>query len=184
MEHIKIKDKADIVGLSAGGNIGIMLCNRVPERCRSLTLISTTMNNALDAATLRYRRENARTVVLEGKDTLFRRFNEYIVSPTASMHARARYRSMLETTPYETLVAFFNTETSPNPATENIRRALPIMIPVGSADSIVSEDIAQRYSLYFDQRQIITLDSAGRLLPLEAPQELNLALQTFWDGLN
>jgi pimeloyl-ACP methyl ester carboxylesterase len=175
---------ADIVGLSAGGNLAVQLCRKAPARCRSLTLISTVLDGDLDAATIRYRKENARTVVLEGKDALFRRFNEYIVSPSASMYARARYRSMLEQTPYETLVAFFSTTSTPRASADGAPLDLPVMIPIGSADSVVSTELAQRSTRFFTRARVVSLDSAGRLLPLEAPQELNRALQEFWQQLD
>lgn len=143
MDRVGATQPAHVVGLSAGGVIATLLCREHPQRCRSLTLISTTLDGALDAAGARYRNENARTVVLEGKDTLFRRFNEYIVSPSATLHARARYRSMLEKTPYETLVAFLTTRSFPNLLEDNRPLNLPVMIPVGTGDSVVNQERAK-----------------------------------------
>jgi 3-oxoadipate enol-lactonase len=183
MDRVGIKDPAHIVGLSAGGLIATLFCQKHSDRCRSLTLISTTLDGQLDAAGARYRAENARTVVLEGKDTLFRRFNEYIVAPSASLHVRARYRSMLEQTPYETLVAFLTTRSfaivEPSPAL----RAIPVMIPVGTGDAVVSVAQARQLSNFFNNTQVVTLESVGRLLPLEAPKELNSALSQFWQSI-
>ena len=184
LEATEVREPAHIVGLSAGGALAVQLCRKAPERCRSLTLISTVLEGELDAATLRYRKENARTVVLEGKDALFRRFNEYIVSPSASMYARARYRSMLEQTPYETLVAFFLTTSTPKLHAGAAPLELPVMIPIGSADSVVSTELASRSTRFFRNARIVTLESAGRLLPLESPQELNRALRGFWQELD
>ncbi len=183
MDRVGATQPAHVVGLSAGGVIATLLCRDHPQRCRSLTLISTTLDGALDAAGARYRAENARTVVLEGKDTLFRRFNEYIVSPSATLHARARYRSMLEQTPYETLVAFLTTRSFPNLLEDNRSLSLPVMIPVGTGDSVVNQERAKNFSAIFDNSRIVTLESAGRLLPLEAPKELNSALEVFWKSV-
>ena len=182
MDRVGATQPAHVVGLSAGGVIATLLCREYPQRCRSLTLISTTLDGALDAAGARYRTENARTVVLEGKDTLFRRFNEYIVSPSATLHARARYRSMLEQTPYETLVAFLTTPSFPNLLEDNRPLNLPVMIPVGMGDSVINPERAKQFFMIFGNARIVTLESAGRLLPLEAPKELNAALEVFWES--
>jgi pimeloyl-ACP methyl ester carboxylesterase len=187
LEFLAAKDvrDADVVALSGGGNIAMLACAQQPARCRSLTLISSVVGGSLDAAGIRYRAENARTVVLEGKDTLFRRFNEYIVAPSASLSARARYRSMLEQTPYETFVAFLTAaEPPPDPAVLLPKLRLPVMIPVGTGDTVLTPDMAKANARRFPNARVVELASAGRLLPLESPAELNQALTKFWDDLD
>lgn len=181
---LEVRD-ADVVALSGGGTIAMLACARQPERCRSLTLISSVIGGGLDAAGLRYRAENARTVVIEGKDTLFRRFNEYIVAPSASLTARARYRSMLEQTPYETFVAFLTTAEPPPDATSLLPKLrLPVMIPVGTGDTVLTPAMARANASRFPNARVVELASAGRLLPLESPAELNQALANFWEKLD
>lgn len=176
---------ADVVGLSGGGNIAMLACSQQPARCRSLTLISSVVGGSLDPAGVRYRAENARTVVIEGKDTLFRRFNEYIVAPSASLGARARYRSMLEQTPYETFVAFLTAAEPPLDAASVLPKLrLPVMIPVGTGDTVLTPTMAKASARQFPNARVVELPSAGRLLPLESPAELNRALATFWDELD
>lgn len=180
LDATKVRE-ADFVGLSAGGNIASIVCARQPQRCRSLTLISTVLGSAnLDAAGIRYRAENARTVVIEGKDTLFRRFNEYIVAPEAPLIARARYKTMLGQTPYETLVAFLTTSDTPSTADLPAKLTMPVMIPVGQGDTVLTPAMARRIAASFPSGRVIELASAGRLLPLEAPAQLNDALRNFW----
>ena len=48
----------------------------------------------------------------------------------------------------------------------------------------ISTELAQRSTRFFTRARVVSLDSAGRLLPLEAPQELNRALQEFWQQLD
>ena len=180
LDATKVRE-ADFVGLSAGGNIASIVCTRQPQRCRSLTLISTVLGSAnLDAAGIRYRAENARTVVIEGKDTLFRRFNEYIVAPEAPLIARARYKTMLGQTPYETLVAFLTTSDTPSTADLPAKLTMPVMIPVGQGDTVLTPAMARKIAASFPSGRVIELASAGRLLPLEAPAQLNDALRNFW----
>lgn len=184
LERLDVRD-ADVVGLSGGGTIAMLACAQQPARCRSLTLISSVVGGSLDPAGVRYRAENARTVVIEGKDTLFRRFNEYIVAPGASLTARARYRSMLEQTPYETFVAFLTAAESPPDAASLLPKLrMPVMIPVGTGDTVLTPVMARDNARQFPKARVVELPSAGRLLPLESPAELNRALTEFWDELD
>lgn len=177
--------EVDVVGLSGGGNIAALACAEQPARCRSLTLISSVIGGSLDPAGVRYRAENARTVVIEGKDTLFRRFNEYIVAPSASLTARARYRSMLEQTPYETFVAFLTAAEQQPAASELLPKLpMPVMIPVGTGDTVLTPAMARSNAAAFPRGRVVELPSAGRLLPLESPAELNRALVEFWIELD
>lgn len=186
LDALDVREPVDVVGLSGGGNIAVLACSESPERCRSITLISAVIGaGSLDAAGIRYRAENARTVVIEGKDTLFRRFNEYIVAPSASLGARARYRSMLEQTPYETFVAFLTAAEPPLDAASVLPKLrLPVMIPVGTGDTVLTPTMAKASARQFPNARVVELPSAGRLLPLESPAELNRALATFWDELD
>ncbi|MFM8517899.1 MAG: alpha/beta fold hydrolase [Nevskiaceae bacterium] len=185
LDVVGVREPVDIVGLSGGGNIAMLACAQRPERCRSMTLISSVIGGTLDPAGVRYRAENARTVVIEGKDTLFRRFNEYIVAPSASLTARARYRSMLEQTPYETFVAFL-TAAEQQPAASEVlpKLQMPVMIPVGTGDTVLTPEMAKKIGAGFPDARVVELASAGRLLPLESPAELNRALGTFWNELD
>ena len=161
LDALKLREPVDVVGLSGGGMIAAIACARRPERCRSLVLISTVFNDsATDAAGVRYRAENARTVVIEGKDTLFRRFNEYIVAPGASLTARARYRTMLEQTPYEQFVAFLTTAEQVPRSQLPAQLKLPVMIPVGRGDSVLTPAMAEQTAKLIPRRA--RRDSAER----------------------
>lgn len=185
LDVVGAREPVDVVGLSGGGNIALLACAQQPTRCRSVTLISSVVGGSLDPAGVRYRAENARTVVIEGKDTLFRRFNEYIVAPSASLTARARYRSMLEQTPYETFVAFLTAAEQQPAASELLPKLpMPVMIPVGTGDSVLTPEMARKSAAAFMNARVVELPSAGRLLPLESPAELNQALGTFWNELD
>jgi 3-oxoadipate enol-lactonase len=184
IDAMKLREPIDVVGLSAGGNIAALAIARQPQKFRSLILISSTFGGELDPAGARYRAENARTVVIEGKDTLFRRFNEYIVSPNASLIARARYKTMIETTPYESLVAFLTTTSMPRMDNLPARVALPVMIPVGRDDTVQTPAMAEKVAREFRDARVVVIPTAGRLLPLESPEALNNAIRAFWTELD
>lgn len=185
LDAMKIREPVDAVGLSAGGNILLLAYLKQPQRFRSAVLISTGVGGGpLDPAGIRYRAENARTVVIDGKDTLYRRFNEYIVSPSAPLFARARYKTMLEQTPYESLVAFLTTTDQASPPDLASKVRIPVMIPVGRDDTVFPVATAEKVARQFPDARVVPLESAGRLLPLEAPQALNAAIRGFWAGLD
>jgi pimeloyl-ACP methyl ester carboxylesterase len=185
LDRVGVKGPVDVVALSAGGNIAAAAYLKNPARFRSMVLISTGFGaGVLDAATARYRAENARNVVIEGKDALFRRFNEYIVAPQASLMARARYKTMIEQTSYESLVAFFNTtEFGGSPSLPGALR-LPVMVPVGRGDSVLTVQGAEKLVSQLPDARVVRIESAGRLLPLESPAELNAAVNQFWNELD
>ncbi len=179
MDHEFPKQSADFVGLSAGGIIGGEIYERRPELARSLTLISTLFPAVDDPRQFRYRQELARLVVVENKGVVFRRWLEYDIAPTASLNAKGRYRSMLERTPYETMVAFLNNPMELRPDLP-AKLKLPILVPVGGEDPLVDQKRdADRAANWHSAH----LKSAGRLAPIEAPEELNAALRTFWTSL-
>jgi pimeloyl-ACP methyl ester carboxylesterase len=184
LDALQVQEPVDVVALSAGGVIAALAYEKAPQRFRSLVLISTVFGAGLDAAGARYRAENARTVVIEGKDVLFRRFNEYIVSPDASLLARARYKTMLEQTPYESLVAFLTTQESLDTRALPGKIAIPVMLPVGQSDTVLTVAAARKLAPQFKDGRVLELSAAGRLLPLEAPAALNDAIRRFWRDLD
>jgi pimeloyl-ACP methyl ester carboxylesterase len=133
-----------------------------------------------DAATKRYTEEIGRIAVVEDKGIVFRRWLEYVVSPSAPLFAKARYRSILDRTPTETLVNYLvNNKIAPRPDLPG-KLKCPVFLPVGADDSVVDMDgpLGQIADLH-----ITKLESAGRLPPLEAPAAFNAALRAFWAGL-
>lgn len=189
LDALKIESKVDVVAFAASGVVAAHAYQIDPKRFRSMTLVSSVF---IDEASIgeiamatgrRYRQENARLVVIEGKDAIFRRFNEYILSPEAPLFARARYKSMLEQTPNETIVAFMQTKVvSASP--EMLKTLnLPVMMPVGAEDPVIPMNEAEEMRAKLPQGRISVIAKSGRLMPLEAPQELNAALLAFWSDV-
>jgi pimeloyl-ACP methyl ester carboxylesterase len=186
LDALKITRPVDVVAFAASGVVAAHAYNMAPGRFRSMTLISSVF---IDEASIgeiamatgrRYRQENARLVVIEGKDAIFRRFNEYILSPQAPLFARARYKSMLEQTANETVVAFMQTKVVS--ASPDLLKTLelPVMMPVGADDPIIPMSEAEEMRAKLPQGRIVTIEQSGRLMPLEAPEALNQALMAFW----
>ncbi len=171
----------DLVGLAFAGNLCAMIHEQRPERVRSLTMISSGFGGGPpDPAYQRYCAELGRLVVIEGKDVFFRRSLEYIMSPSASLYAKARYRSILERTPAETLVAYLVNGRIGSRPDLPAKLNLPVFIPMGSDDPIISLDgpLSEIPDLRTER-----MEAVGRLLPIEAPEALNAALRRFWTSI-
>lgn len=183
LDAIGVEDKIDLVGMSATAFIAGLVYERIPDRVASVTLISGNFDLGSNPAYKRYQQELARLVVVEGKDVLFRRFDEYIDGPVNSLHARARYKQMILDTRTEMFVAFFAgtglTEGRPDlPGKVKV----PVLLPVGTADIVFTPEDVARMSNRFPDARVVQIKTAGRLLPLESPTELNAALRNFWTG--
>jgi 3-oxoadipate enol-lactonase len=170
----------DLVGLAFGGNLCALTYEQRPDRIRSITMISSNFDRPQDEANKRYTAEIGRMAVVEGKGVVFRRYVEYIVAPTASLFVKARFRSILEKTPTETLVAFLNNKKVEHRPDLPGKIKVPVFIPVGESDRTLrmAGPLSEIPNLHTQ-----TLKAAGRLLPIEAPAELNAAIRSFWEKL-
>lgn len=173
-------EPADIVGFSLGGVIASLLYERRPELVRSLVLLSVNWTQD-DAPYARYRREMARLVIREGKDALFRRFDEYIVAGDANLFARARYRSMLESTRHDMIVALLTS--APDMRDFNYllpKLDLPVLFVAGDGDTVTSPAQTRSLAAAMPRASVAVVEGAGRLTPLERPEGLNAAIRAFW----
>ncbi len=183
MDAIGVEEKIDLVGMSATAFIAGLVYERIPDRVASVTLISGNFDLGSNPAYKRYQQELARLVVVEGKDVLFRRFDEYIDGPVNSLHARARYKQMILDTRTEMFVAFFaGTGLTKGRPDLPGKVQVPVLLPVGTADIVFTPEDVERMSSRFPDARVVQIKTAGRLLPLESPAELNSALRDFWTG--
>lgn len=176
--------RVHLVGFSAGAIIGALVAKKAPKLVRSLTVSSATFVIQPDAAYKRYQAELARFVVVEGTDVLFRRFDEYIYARSASLMARARYKTMLAEQPLEMIVAFLTGNAlDARPDLPGQVKA-PVFLPYGDQDVLMTpERVPEMEALYDDVRSLKIAD-AGRLLPLEQPNAFNDALCGFWAAVD
>jgi pimeloyl-ACP methyl ester carboxylesterase len=165
----------DVVGFSAGGVIGALLYEARPARVRSLTLISTGFPKT--APTVNTHDEIAQMLMNEGKDAYYRRLTNYLMAPSASLFTRARYRSMIARTPYETIVSLMaDTPTEPCPDLPG-KLKLPILMPIGEFDHMAK---SPNQDLSGPHVTVEIFANAARLVPIEQPDRLNASLRRFW----
>jgi pimeloyl-ACP methyl ester carboxylesterase len=183
LDAIGVKGKVDLVALSGSGLLAGLFYEKAPDRVASMTLMSTAFDWTLDAAYQRYQADLARLVVVEGKEPVFRRFDEYIRGNGASLAARARYKTMLLNMRSEMIVATLTNMKLAVPRPDlPAKIKVPVLFPIGTQDSVITDDRVNKIKGDFPDARVAQIQSAGRLLPLEAPEKLNEILRTFWTG--
>lgn len=181
LDQIGVTEPVDVVGMSVSSFISGLVYELAPERIASLTLISSVFDFERNLPYERYQREMARTVVVEGHDALFRRFDEYIDGPNSSLHMRARYKQMLLDSRVEMIVAHL-TGSGTTPARPDLpgKIKVPVLIPAGTEDSVISMEQFEQNARAFPNATVVAIEGAGRLIPLEASSRFSAALRRFW----
>lgn len=181
LEAARVEGPVDIVAMSVSSFIAGLVYEMAPDRVRSLTLISSAFDFERNLPYERYQKEMARVAVVEGKDAVFRRFDEYIDGPNSTLHMRARYKQMLSESRTEMIVAHL-TNSGSTPARPDLpgKITVPVMIPAGSEDSIFSMDRFNDIATAYPNATVVPIEGAGRLIPLESPEVFNRALREFW----
>ncbi|MDX2142542.1 MAG: alpha/beta hydrolase [Rhodospirillaceae bacterium] len=183
LDKIGVDEPVDLVGMSVGGFICALLCERIPKRVASITLISAALDWKRDLIYERYQAEMARIAVVEGKDALFRRFDEYIDGVAPTLSNRARYKQMLLETRTEMIVKFLTIQGRTQPRPDLAAKIkVPVLLPIGSADVVITPERADAMAKQFSNAEVARIEGAGRLLSLESPEEFNKALRTLWTG--
>ena len=59
---------------------------------------------------------------------------------------------------------------------------VPVLLPVGTDDVVITPERADQMARTFPDARVVRLKGAGRLLPLESPEEFNGALRQLWTG--
>lgn len=181
MDAVGVDGKVDLIGMSVGGFIAGLVYDMAPDRVSSLTFISNSFDFERDLANERYQQTMARMAVVEGRDAVFRRFDEYIDGPDTTLHMRARYKQMLLEARTEMMVAQLQSsgKTPPRPDLPG-KVKVPVLIPAGTADEIISMEAFEKIAAGFPDATVVPIKGAGRLIPIEAPEEFNAALRKFW----
>lgn len=173
-------DAADVVGLSMGGYVALALWEAHPEVVRSLTLVDTRAG--ADGPEARQARDAAAARIVErGRSALADELLPNLLATGASAGARARLRTMVEETPYETALAVLA-----GMRDRKDRSALlggitvPTLVVAGAEDRLIPADQAVSLAAAVPGARLEVVSGAGHLPPLEAPETFNRVLKGFW----
>lgn len=181
LDALMLDGKIDLVATGAGGIIAGLLYAANPQRYSSLTLISTNFAMGPNDSVKTYQREMARLSVVDGMDSVFRRWDEYIVGSGVTLHARARYKSMITRCRYETMVAFLLSDALKERPELPQQFNVPVLLPYGDEDIVMKGELGQKVlATYKNKPMTAIVPKAARLLPLENPAALNDSIRAFW----
>ncbi|MDX1691251.1 MAG: alpha/beta fold hydrolase [Acidimicrobiia bacterium] len=176
------EDSADIVGVSMGGYVAMALLALRPEMVRSLTLLDTRAK--ADDAEARASRERLIQQVLErGRVHLAGNLVPSLLGPEASSHVRARLRSMIEGTRYETMVAALEGMRDRPDRTDDLRSvAVPSLVLGGEHDTITPPGEIAGLAEAIPGARSMVVRGAGHLPPMERPDRVNESIIELFEG--
>lgn len=171
---------ADLVGLSFGGHVALALAQRRPDLVRSLSLVSTSV---LAPSPQRQALLMGMSEVLlsEGRFRLGARLAAHMLAGGGTPMARAEVMTMVEATPYESILAMYEWIALRGDEVEKLRNIrVPTLVIAGGVDPAVpTEALALMASaLPFGRRACIA--GAGHLVPIEEPLRLSATLRECW----
>jgi len=174
-------ERVDLIGLSMGGYIALAFAERYPERLRTLALVDTKSTE--DSPDAKAGREAAaERIAAEGRSGLASDMIGVLVAESASTWTRARLRTMIESTPAESIVAaLMGMRDRPDRSTVLSNLAIPVAAIVGEHD--VLSPIAEADHMAVSAGGTLTIvPDAGHMSPIEDPVSVAGALRSLWSS--
>lgn len=173
IEHV------DLVGLSMGGYIALAFGEHHPERVRTLALVDTkSIEDPPDAKAGRV--AAAERVAADGRSGLAADMIGVLVAESASAWTRARLRTMIESTPAETIIAALQgMKDRPDRTTVLSNLSVPVAVIVGEHD-VLSPVVDADHMAAAAGGALTVVPNAGHMSPIEDPVTVAGALRTLW----
>ena len=172
-------DRVDLVGFSMGGYIALAFAERHPNRLRSLAMVDT--KSAPDSEAGREGRDAAAArVTADGRSALASDLIGVLLDESASLWTRARFRTMVEATPTETIVAALKgMRDRPDRTSVLAGLPVPVAVIVGESDAPTPVSEADQMASTAGGRLTVIPD-AGHMAPIEQPSLVANALRSLW----
>ena len=172
-------EQVDLVGLSMGGYVALAFAEHYPERLRTLALIDTKSTG--DSADAKAGRDAAAgRVAAEGRSGLATDMIGVLVAESASAWTRARLRTMIESTPAESIVAALEGMKMRTDRTAVLSSlSIPVAVIVGERDVLSPLAEADHMAVAAGAALTVVPD-AGHMSPIEDPVTVAVALRTVW----
>jgi 3-oxoadipate enol-lactonase len=175
-------DKVDLVGVSMGGYIALALWELRPGLIRTLSLIDTRATG--DTPEARLRRDQTIDLLLEqGREAMAGEMVGRYLSAGAAASVRARVRSMVEGTRYETIVAAQlgmrdRADRSALLPTVNV----PSLVIGGENDPMTPPSEIRALAAAIPGARTVIVPESAHLPPMERPAGVNEALIELFEG--
>ena len=176
------EENADIIGISMGGYVAMALWELRPAMVRSLTLLDT--RSTADSPQARAARERTIEQVLEhGRTHLAGTLVPSMLGPEASPSVRARLRSMIEGTRYETMVAALEGMRDRPDRTAALKTLdVPALVVGGEHDPITPPAEIRQLADAIPGARSLVVRGAGHLPPLERSDKVNESIIELFEG--
>lgn len=172
-------EQVDLVGLSMGGYIALAFAERYPERLRTLALVDTKSTEDSEEAKAG-RRAGAERVAIEGRSGLATDMIGVLVAESASTWTRARLRTMIESTPVESIVAAFEgMRQRPDRTAVLSNLSVPAAVIVGEHD-VLSPLVEADHMAVAAGAALTVVPDSGHMTPIEDPATVAGALRSLW----
>lgn len=168
--------QADVIGLSMGGYVALAFAERHAAKLRTLTLVDTKATPDTDAGKAG-RDVAAVNAVVRGRSAVADEMSEALLGPRASLTAKARLRTMIESTRVETIVAALE-GMKQRPDRSGVLSSInvPAAVIVGEHDRIAPVPEAEAMAEALPNAKLVVVSDAGHMAPIEAAETVNRAL--------
>jgi len=175
-------DQADVVGLSMGGYVALALWELRREVVRTLTLVDTRA--AAETPEGRAKRDRAIETLLErGREAMADDTVKSLLAAHPPAQVRARLRSMVEGTRYETMVAALQGMRDRADRTHLLPGInVPALVIGGEEDASCPPAQMRALAQAIPGARTVIVPGAGHLTPVERPAPVNEALIELFEG--
>ena len=171
------------VGASMGGYLAFELWRRARERIRALVLAATRAGADTPDAR-KARDDNILVLDEEGVPALWERLEEKLFSPEPHADLVARAREIALEQGATRLTAALEAMRDREDSTALLREIdVPVLVVAGEQDALIPREEAETMVEALPRARLVTIPTAGHLVPLERPDEFNRALLSFLDEL-
>lgn len=175
-------DQADVVGISMGGYVALALWELRPNLVRTLSLLDTraTADTAEAAAS---REDLVERLLAEGRAGVASSLLASMLAPNPPALVRARVRSMIEGTRYETMVAALDGMRSRSDRAAMLPTiSVPTLVAGGESDTLTPPVVVRAMAEHIPGARTVIVRDAGHLPPIERPSSINEALMELFEG--
>lgn len=175
-------DQADIVGISMGGYVALALWELRPNLVRSLALFDTrATGDSAEAKAARGALIDA--LVTRGRVEVAAELVPSLLAPGPPAAVKARLRSMVEGTRYETMVAAIEgMRDRPDRSALLPTISVPSLVGGGEQDLLTPPTVVRALAAGIPGARTVIVPGAGHLPPIERPSGLNEALIELFEG--
>lgn len=172
-------ERAHVCALSMGGYVALAFAERHAARLRTLTLVDSRAEGEDEAG--RAKRDAAAAHLLDvGRAAFAREMLAKLVAPSAGPSVRARLLSLIEATPYESIVAaLMGMKVRPDRMGVLRGLAVPLLVVCGEEDVLTPPALSRAMAAAHPSGELSLVPGAGHMSPMERPAAFHDALGAF-----